>query len=331
MKARFIFLLLILAATFTSRLTADSIAVSGMVSGTWDVDTVQVVGNILVREAETLEILPGTLVLFQGEYYFEIQGSIKATGTEESPVLFTMNDTTEFHNDTIPHGGWKQIRIENIPVSVDSTVFRYCEFSYGKAVAADSTHGYGGAVCIRNTNRVSLSHCTFRHNYAYFNGGAVYLENASVSVENNHFEANRCGQTIAYYGYGGGLCTDRGAPVIRHNTFTLNSSTGIAGGLCVRLSDCPVSHNIFDNNFSALGGGLGILHVDTCRYVISNNLVINNGAAFFGAGISTNNCSPTYVNNTICNNHCDGGGGGFYCKDSVVPLMYNNILYGNTQ
>lgn len=331
MKRRFLFFLLVLANGLSARLNADSIEVSGMVSGTWDVDTVHVVGDLQVREVETLEIFPGTMVLFHGEYYFEVQGSLRVVGTPDSPILFTVNDTTGFHNDTLPNGGWKQIRIENIPASVDSTVFKYCEFSYAKAVAADSVHGYGGAVCIRNTNRVSVSHCTFRNNYAFFSGGAVYLENASVLVENNHFEANRCGQTFAYYGYGGGLCTDWGNPVIRRNTFTLNSSTGIAGGLCVRFRDCPVSHNIFDDNFSALGGGFGILHVDTCRYVISNNLVINNGAAFFGGGISTNNCSPTYVNNTICNNHCEGGGGGFYCKDSVVPVLYNNILFGNTQ
>jgi hypothetical protein len=37
------------------------------------------------------------------------------------------------------------------------------------------------------------------------------------------------------------------------------------------------------------------------------------------------------VNNSIADNHCVGGGGGFYCKDSVVPVFYNNILWGNTQ
>jgi parallel beta-helix repeat protein len=127
------------------------------------------------------------------------------------------------------------------------------------------------------------------------------------------------------------LCTDWGEPIIRNNTFYQNSSTGIAGGLCVRFADCPVYNNILDNNFSALGGGFGILHIDTCHHIIANNLVINNGAAFFGAGISNNDCSPTYVNNTIADNHCQGGGGGFYCKDSVVPKLYNNIIFGNTQ
>ncbi len=310
---------------------ADSIEVSGIVSGTWNVDTVNVVGNIQIREVETLEIAPGTDVIFRGEFYFEIKGSLKAIGTENHPIFFTINDTTGFHNDTIPDGGWKQLRIENIAPSVDSTILRYCDFSFGKAVAPDSIHGYGGAVCIRNANNIAIQNCNFRNNYAYYNGGAVYLEEASIKITGNHFESNRCGQTFAYYGYGGGICSDWSDPIITHNFFTLNSSTGVGGGLCVRFSDCLVSHNIFDENFSAIGGAFSILHIDTCHQAISNNLVINNGSAFFGAGISTHNCSPLYVNNTVCNNHCIGGGGGFYCKDSVAPELFNNIFYGNTQ
>jgi len=322
---------LLFIITVFNHTNAQTIEVSGIVSGTWDVDTVKVVDNIQVREVETLFISPGVQVIFEGEYFFDIKGAVKALGSEAQPIIFSISDTTGFHNDTLPGGGWKNIRLEDIKPSVDSTVFTYCHFEYGKAVNADSIHGYGGALCIRNSNKVSIENCTFYSNYAYFNGGAVYLENSSIKIYNNNFDNNRCGQTFTYFGYGGGLCTDWGQPNIHQNTFTKNSSTGIGGGLCVRFSDCMVSHNIFDNNFSALGGGFGILHIANCNFVISNNLFIQNGSAFFGAAISNGDCSPTYVNNTITDNHCIGGGGGFYCKDSVVPVLYNNIIYGNTQ
>ncbi len=310
---------------------AQTIEVSGIVSGIWDVDTVKVVGDIEVREALSLNISPGVQVIFEGEYFFNIQGAVKAIGSDIHPIVFSIIDTAGFHNDTLPGGGWKNIRLEDIKASVDSTVFSYCHFEYGKAVSADSVYGYGGALCIRNSDKVSIENCTFYSNYAFYNGGAVYLENASIKLINNNFENNRCGQTFTYYGYGGGLCTDWGQPNIHQNTFTENSSTGIGGGLCVRFSDCMVSHNIFKNNFSALGGGFGILHIASCNFVISNNLFTQNSAEFFGAAISNGDCSPTYVNNTITDNHCIGGGGGFYCKDSVVPVLYNNIIYGNTQ
>jgi len=310
---------------------ADSISVSGLVSGTWDADTVRVINNIELHEAESLSIFPGVLVEFQGEYYFDVSGSLTAIGTSENPVRFTMADTTGFFNDTIPKGGWKSIRLTDLSPIVDSTIFSYCHFSYGKALSTDSIHSYGGAICARNTNKLRISNCTFENNFSYFNGGAVFLEETDALVEHNTFQWNDAGIGWNYYGYGGGLCTDSGEPIIRDNTFFNNSSTGIAGGLCVRFSDCPVYLNVFDNNYSALGGGFGILHIDTCHHIIANNLVMNNEATYFGAGISNNDCSPTYVNNTIANNICQGGGGGFYCKDSVVPNLYNNILYGNTQ
>ncbi len=308
-----------------------SIEVSGSVSGNWNVDTVNVVGDIEITQSNILNIDEGVTVIFQGPYLLKVKGCLKALGSFENPILFSVSDTTGFHNDTITAGGWKQIRIENLSPEVDTTQISYCNFEYGKAVAEDSIHGYGGAICIRNTNRVSISNCNFKNNYAYFNGGAVYLENASIRVINNSFYKNRCGQSQIYYGYGGGMCIDHSEAIIEHNYFSRNSSTGIGGGLCVRFDDCLIVHNIFEDNFSALGGGFGILHIDTCDNVISNNLVINNSSQFFGAGISNGDCSPTYLNNTIVNNNCIGGGGGFYCKDSVVPILFNNIIYGNTQ
>lgn len=321
----FIALILILSNHY---LVAESVTVSGNVSGTWSVDTVNVAGNILLRDVETLQIMPGVLVQFLGEYHFTVNGSLKALGTWLAPVVFTMADTSGFYNDTIPDGGWKGIWIEDINPSVDSILFSYGRFEFGKAVDADSLHGYGGAVLVRNVDKIRISNCVFESNYAYFNGGAVYLENSDVILTDNTFQLNRCGQPVVYYGYGGGICADWGEQIIRKNYFSQNSSTGIGGGLCIRFSDGPVFNNVFEDNYSALGGGFGVLHIPVCNHFISNNLVNNNGALFFGSGISTGDCSPTYVNNTIINNW--GAAGGFYCKDSVVPVVYNNIIWGNS-
>ena len=308
-----------------------SIEASGSVSGNWNVDTVNVISDIEIAQSEILNIGEGVTIIFQGPYSLQVKGCLKALGSFENPILFSIYDTTGFQNDTITNGGWKHVRIENLSSEVDTTQISYCNFEYGKAMAEDSIHGYGGAICIRNTNRVSITNCNFKNNYAFFSGGAVYLENASIRVIGNSFENNRCGQSQIYYGYGGGVCVDLSEAIIEQNYFRGNSSTGIGGGLCVRFVDCLIVHNIFEDNFSALGGGFGILHIDTCNYVINNNLIINNGSQFFGAGISNGDCSPTYLNNTIVNNNCLGGGGGFYCKDSVVPILFNNIIYGNTQ
>jgi hypothetical protein len=330
-KQRNLLAVLFLIQFISFKLCADSIEVAGMVSGTWDVDTVFVTDNLLIREVNSLEISPGTLVLFGGSFSIQVEGRLLAQGTPDAPITFTVADITGFSNDTLPAGGWQQIRFQEVAPAVDSSIFTYCHFMYAKAVSSDSLFSHGGAFCIRSSNKVRIENCSFFNNYAYYNGGAVYLEASDVAIRNNYFEGNRCGQTFAYYGYGGALCSDGGTPDIGHNYFHLNSSTGIGGAVCIRFADCELHHNIFDGNYSALGGGFGILHITICRYTIHNNLVINNGAEFFGAGISNNDCSPLYVNNTIAHNHCMGGGGGFYCKDSVAPVLFNNILWGNTQ
>jgi len=310
---------------------SESIEVSGIVSGVWNHDTVKVIGDITLRESETLMIASGVKVIFQGSYFFEVNGSLKALGSASNPIVFTVSDTTGFSNDTIPDGGWKQIRIENINPLVDSILFNYCHFSYGKAVSTDTVYGYGGALCIRNANLVAVRNSLFYANYAFYNGGAVYLENANITVLNNHFEQNKCGKDFAFYGYGGAICSFIGEPLIKGNTFYKNSSGSLGGALCVIGKDGMISHNVFDENVSLLGGGFAILGVQNPNYAIHNNLFIHNNALYFGSAIANLNSSPTYVNNTIYNNHGFGGGGGFYCKDSVAPNLYNNIIYGNTQ
>ncbi len=330
-KQRILLAVIFLLQFFSLKSHADSIEVGGMVSGVWDVDTVFVTDNLRIREITTLEITPGTLVLFNGSFGIHVEGRLLAQGTSDDPIIFTIADTTGFSNDTLSLGGWQQIRMQNIAPSEDSSIFTFCHFHHGKAVARDSLFSYGGAFCIRNTDKVRIENCNFYNNYAFYNGGAIYLEQSNVVIRNNFFEGNRCGQTFDFYGFGGALCSDAGVPIVSHNHFISNSSASIGGAVCIRFRDCPLHHNIFDENFSALGGAFGIVNITACRYAIHNNLVINNGAEFFGAGISNNNCSPLYVNNTIANNHCVGGGGGFYCKDSVAPVLYNNILWGNTQ
>jgi len=331
MKNNYLQILLIVLALSSYQISnADNIIVSGNVSGTWEVDTVNVIGDINISQGQSLLIQPGVLVQFQGSYNFEIKGSVKAIGAESLPIIFTVADTTGFRIDSIPDGGWNGLRLSNVHPGVDSSLFTFCRFSYGKAVNPDSPQNYGGAICIRKTNKVAISNCLFENSFAYYNGGAIYLEEANILVNNCDFIGNYAGRSVAPYGYGGGICTDKGEPLIIHNDFLNNSSTGIGGALAVRFKDCPVHHNIFTGNYSALGGAIGILHIPQCYHSLNNNLIVGNSCAFFGGGVSNNNSSPTWINNTIANNTSYSYGGGYYCFDSISPKVYNTIIYGNT-
>ena len=331
MKNNYLQILLIVLALSSYQISnADNIIVSGNVSGTWEVDTVNVIGDINISQGQSLLIQPGVLVQFQGSYNFEIKGSVKAIGAESLPIIFTVADTTGFRIDSIPDGGWNGLRLSNVHPGVDSSLFTFCRFSYGKAVNADTLKNYGGAICIRKTNKVAISNCLFENNFAFYNGGAIYLEEANILIKDCEFTGNDAGRPVAPYGYGGAVSTDKGEPVIANNTFENNTSTGIGGALAVRFKDCPVHHNIFTGNYSALGGAIGILHIPQCYHSLNNNLIVGNSCAFFGGGVSNNNSSPTWINNTIANNTSYSYGGGYYCFDSISPKVYNTIIYGNT-
>ena len=322
-------LILLLILFVPGMMRADHITVQGEVSGLWNADTVMVMGDISVPDGEALMIAPGTVIKFQGDFHFAVNGAVEAIGEPGSMIVFTPNDTTGFSNDTIPGGGWGGIRFDHNRLSNGVSEFYHCRFSYAKKVSADPATGHGGAFYIKAWDKVNFHGCVFENNFSTYNGGAVYLDSSDVSIQHCTFTGNRCGPASAPWGYGGAVCSDNSVPDIRWNIFNGNSSTGVGGALAVRFTDCNVYSNIFDGNVSALGGAFGFLHIPECVNRINNNLIVNNQAAFFGGGVANLNASPYYINNTIIYNSSTYGGG-YYCKDSVSPDFYNTVIWGNT-
>ncbi len=308
---------------------ADHITVSGDVSGEWNTDTVLVIGDLTVPDGHSLLIQPGTIVEFQGSFAFNIKGSVTAIGMQDDNIFFQVDDTAGFSVDTIQDGGWRGIRFDHNRTTNDPSVFSNCRFYYGKMVSNDPMTGHGGAIYVNDYDKVSISGCIFQDNFATYNGGAVYLDSADISISHSSFVHNRCGPAVAPYGYGGAVCSDNSNPDIRWNVFDSNTSTGVGGGLAVRFIDCNVYNNIFTGNTSGLGGGFGFLHIPEIHYRISNNLVAGNSAVYFGGGVANLVASPIYINNTIVYNQAMYGGG-FYCKDSISPDFHNTIIWGNT-
>lgn len=325
--SKLLILFLMLLQCFPS--FADNFTVQGEVSGSWTADTVFVTGDLIVSDNNSLTISPGCNVIFNGVYEFRVEGSLQAIGLEDDSIHFTMADTTGFHIDTIAGGGWLGIRFNHTRLLNDSSVFVYCDFTYGKTVSADPATGHGGAIYINDFPKVRITKCRFTDNFATYNGGAIYADSANIIIEQSYFARNRAGLSGPPYGYGGAICSDNSNPDILWNIFEYNSSTGVGGGLAVRFKDCNVYNNVFSQNHSALGGGFGILHITDIFYRIDNNLVEGNTAEFFGGGVASLDASPYYINNTIAYNQSMYGGG-FYCKDSVSPDFYNCIIWGNT-
>jgi len=306
---------------------STSITVSGNVNGTWTSDTVLVEGNLLIQSGELLIISPGTVVQFQSYYRFDVQGRVLAEGIPGDSIVFTIRDTSNFYEQSQGRGGWSGIRFRNLASQEDSSVFSFCRFEFSKATE-DSLNCFGGAILSHGFDKLSFTNCLFFHNYSFYSGGAVYLNESDARIESCIFRGNYSGNTGTVYGYGGGVCSMKSSPVIAKNEFYNNSSTGVGGAASFDNSDPVFEYNIMQYNYSGLGGALGVLRSSPVA-TLSNNLITHNTALFFGGGVCCIRSFPVFSNLTIANNTASYAGG-FYCNDSASPSMYNSVIWGNS-
>ncbi len=288
-------------------------------------DTLWIRDNIVIPEGQTLEIAPGTLVLFDDTWFIEVRGTIMALGTASRPIIFKPADTLGFSDTLEPRGSWHGLRF--IGPSAEKSEFHHCQFWYAKALDADSLLKCGGAVHARGLVSALFEDCVFQSNRAYSCGGAVALfDGANFEFRNCLFSDNATYSLTK--GYGGAVYVWNAAPVFYNCTFTGNHAVWTGGGLCLYYAN-PLIHNCtFNGNFGYIGGGMAFYHCRPQR-TICNNLVYGNEGLYFGGGISCNNaCDPIFVNNTITDNMAIYGGG-FYCNDSAAPTVYNSLIYNN--
>lgn len=307
--------------------SAINIQVGGEVSGTWDADTIQVIDNLLVPANQTLVINPGVKVIFNGHYTFSVAGQLLANGLANDSISFFVLDTLGLYNLDDNKGSWGGFWFEPDNIVNDSSIFEFCSFKYGKAVAEDSINWYGGAVNAKKFNKLRFSNCLFSNNISYKNGGAIYCWNSNIKIDHCDFINNAAGTEIKY-GYGGAICLEYSNAKVYHNNFTNNSSTGVGGGLSFEYSNPDIEANVFYNNFSAIGGGLCCLRSDKGNSIV-NNLFDNNSATFFGGGVAFLEAHALFTNNTVVNN-LSMYAGGLYFNLEAKPIIKNNIVWNNT-
>jgi predicted outer membrane repeat protein len=138
--------------------------------------------------------------------------TVQAQGLPGDSIYFQMTDTTGFSVDTIPDGGWRGIRFDHTRNTNPVSVIRACHFSFGKVVSEDPGAGNGGAISIRAYDQVTIENCSFSDNFATYNGGAISLDSADIIIHHCFFTRNRCGLSVAPWGYGGAVSSDNSSP-----------------------------------------------------------------------------------------------------------------------
>ena len=324
MKAKLL-LLFLLCGLFSE---AQNIEVSGLQSGVWEADTVFVVDNVFVQDS--LSIMPGTTVLFDGFYYIKVEktATLNALGTADDSIRFTVADTTGFHVFNTGRGGWNGIRMEK----AGPCKFDYCRFQYGKAALDDDQDG--GALRIFYCDDVQIDNSTLFCNFSREHGGALNAEWSKVTINDCDVRNNLTYTELdtVYFMYGGGLRFINCDVNITETDFNHNIGQGAIGG-ALSLDSCAVMIDRckFEHNFGINGGGLYLIRSNDWECSITNSLFANNTSRHFGGGLAISDSSPLLGNLTVVNNHSVGVNcGGIFFYQYSMPALWNCIVYGNT-
>lgn len=271
----------------------------------------------MIPADSTLMIDPGVEVQFQGSYKLWALGRLIAAGTINDTIVFTANDSLT---------GWLGIRYDGTTASADTSVFRYCKFSFGRATASPNTSG--GALEITHIARVKISHCRFTQCYAANGGGAISCGNSSVEITHCLFDKNSaftCGAINI------GSFPSASYKDIAYNIFSENYATGQYGGAIGDWGAHSIHDNLFYKNVSlsnSYSGG-AIYCGSTSTLTINNNRFFNNASPNYGGGAIYSLANPLIVNNVFSNNQSKMGGALYYDGGGVYPLFINNTVMHN--
>jgi len=327
--------------------------VTGNQSGIWIAanSPYHVIGDITVPNASILTIEAGVTVEFQGGYEIAVQGRLLAVGTEMDSIVFTIDDTTGFSNQNDPNGGWHGLRFIDIPVTNDSSIIKYCQFEYGKAIGySPASAGSGGSIYVGHFSKLHISNSTICNSMAFSGGGIAFEDSAGGYLVNCNIYNNTgtltgggiycvsgsnpvidsCDIQWNYGSSGGGIACWYGAsPVIRNIKVMNNSAYIHAGGIQCNFHANPSIENVLiTNNTATYGAGVNCGNGSDPTFF--RVLIADNHAVTSAGGISCgNNSNPDLINVTVSNNTAGYWGGAFYCYDSH-PRLVNSILWNNS-
>lgn len=305
---------------------AQTIEVNGTQTGVWDADTVLVTGNVTVPDS--LRVLPGTVVLFDGFYAIAIDKDavFTAQGTASDSIVFTVADTTGLCIYNSGRGGWNGFQMRR----AGKVQFDYCVFEYAKA--SDTTDMSGGAMRIDWCDDVEIRHSTFHFNRAREHGGAVSAENSHVVMTDCKVNDNQVFiDDNIYTRYGGALRFLKCDVELRWMEFLRNNGEGCIGG-AVGLDSCALvlDHAVFADNVGINGGGLYLVRSNHLEGRLSNLLFNHNHTRHFGGGLAFADCSPEVYNITVTGNSSEGVNcNGIFFYQYCSPKLTNCIIYGN--
>ncbi|MFC2138412.1 immunoglobulin domain-containing protein, partial [Bacteroidota bacterium] len=283
--------------TYIPKTTYGGGAISSEVR--WMADTMVLNSGILINQSGTLIIDPGVTVLFTGHYKITCNGLLKAIGTEQAYVNFTIDDTTGFSNSSTTDGGWAGFLFEKDDVEDEFTQLTYCKIRY---------INYQGQIKINDRYKFKIENSVIESINRDYIFSFIYPMYSIVQFNNNEISEIKNNYSSSQFLYG------------FNSTVSMNNNTihdvNEQKMLLFIESDVELTNNTLYNNI----GSKGVDCSFTNSYIV-NNLFVNNE---LGNLISYSDPQGTYIaNNTFSrNSSANIGGSG--------ALVENNIIVNNT-
>ena len=279
-------------------------------------------GGVLFTNGK-LNITGGTFKENKGKYGGALWIGSKSTATIEN-ATFKNNKTTSSYGGAI--WGSNEFKVKNSTfegnqakwggaiwgqksMTIENSTFRDNEADRGGALAMldnmkmtvkgsdfiGNSATYAGAIYIRTSAEEStMSGCNFTDNEATAQGGAIWSNNAPISIEDSTFQNNGNGTL-----YGGGLCVNGDKTYnVKNSTFKGNKAK-LGGGIFVMGGKLSVEGTTLESNIAetqkdqqgniskGVGGAiLSLKAKDTNSEMVISKSKIKNNEALNGAGVT---------------------------------------------
>lgn len=159
---------------------------------TWNADLVRVHDDVTVEDGVILTIAAGVRVEFQDDYELAVDGTLRAVGRPDQPIVFTTDEPEHFTIDRSRLGCWGGIRFEGTRATNGPSHLAFCTIEYGKATrtGAGSYPYGGGAIRVVDTSGLVVRNCVLQHNVAEYGGALFLYRNASTVIAGSRIVDN---------------------------------------------------------------------------------------------------------------------------------------------
>jgi hypothetical protein len=191
----------------------------------------------------------------------------------------------------------------------------------GVTVTGAKNQGSGGAFA--NFGTLTVDNSIISGNSASEGGGIVNSNSGTLTVNNSTISSNASGFA------GGGIRNSGGIVTVTNSTISLNTSLFSAGISATGGTATVANSTLFENNATALGGGIGIFNGGTV--FVFNSTLSGNAAGSDGGGIYADGGNTLNIANTIIANSTSGGdfaGSGTVNVTSPATAAHNLVSQG---